>query len=122
MDRDTAVTMAQQAIRARNKRLVDAVLKLRAERGSDSSAERPLPERPLIAVTCSTGWECYAVCEELVQDEEVPRSRALPDAGHPGGRAARKTAGQDGGRGAGAADDPSGRRHELGRADDRGIP
>ena len=60
MDRDTAVKMAQQAIKAKNKQLVDAVLKIQTERGQDSQAPVPLEERPLIAVTCSTGWEGYA--------------------------------------------------------------
>jgi hypothetical protein len=32
MDRDIAVKMAQEAIKAQNKQLVDAVLKLKAER------------------------------------------------------------------------------------------
>ncbi|MDH3511280.1 MAG: NmrA family NAD(P)-binding protein [Gammaproteobacteria bacterium] len=67
MDRDTAVTMAQQAIKAKNKRLVDAVLRLQAERAEHSQAPKPINELPLIAVTCSTGWECYAIVEELTK-------------------------------------------------------
>ncbi len=67
MDRDTAVRMAQQAIRGKNKRLVDAVLKLKAERESNSGSARSLHELPLIAVTVATGWECYAVVDELLK-------------------------------------------------------
>ena len=81
MDRDTAVTMAQQAIKAKNKRLVDAVLRIQAERGrqpaaASSTAARPLAELPLIAVTCATGWECYAIVEELTKTLRF-RVRAL---------------------------------------------
>ncbi|MBM4222114.1 MAG: hypothetical protein FJ170_09235, partial [Gammaproteobacteria bacterium] len=67
MDRDTAVRMAQQAIKAENRRLVDAVLKLRAERGEQPAADVPVEALPMIAVTCATGWECYAVVEELTK-------------------------------------------------------
>jgi hypothetical protein len=76
MDRDTAVKMAQQAIKAKNKQLVDAVLKIQAERGPGSQVPAPMEERPLIAVTCSTGWECYAVVEELTKTHKF-RIRAL---------------------------------------------
>ena len=76
MDRDTAVRMAQQAIKAKNKRLVDQVLKIRAEREQNPAPEKPLGERPLIGVTCSTGWECYAVVQELVETRKF-RVRAL---------------------------------------------
>lgn len=77
MDRDTAVTLAQQAIKAKNKRLVDAVLKIRAERGSAATAaDRPLNDLPLVAVTCATGWECYAIVEELTKTRRF-RVRAL---------------------------------------------
>lgn len=76
MDRDTAVRLAQQAIKARNKRLVEKVLELRTARGERSTADLPLAERPLIAVTCSTGWECYAVVDELVKTRKF-RVRAL---------------------------------------------
>ena len=75
MDRDTAVKMAQNAIRAKNKRLVDEVLKLRAIRG-EPTAGGNIAGLPLIAVTCSTGWECYAIVEELVKTEHF-RVRAL---------------------------------------------
>ncbi|MEE4186005.1 MAG: NmrA family NAD(P)-binding protein [Gammaproteobacteria bacterium] len=74
MDRDTAVRLAQQAIKAKNKRLVEAVLKLQAERGA--AEPLPLAERPLIAVTCATGWECYAIVEELTKTGKF-RVRAL---------------------------------------------
>ena len=74
MDRATAVRMAQQAIKAKNRRLIDAVLKIRAERGD--LADVPVDQRPLIAVTCSTGWECYAIVQELVSTRRF-RVRAL---------------------------------------------
>ena len=67
MDRDTAVQMAQEAIKAKNKRLIDKVLQIKAMRDENPVAERPLNELPQIGVTCSTGWECYAVVEELVK-------------------------------------------------------
>jgi hypothetical protein len=76
MDRDTAVKMAQQAIKAKNKRLVDAVLKLRAERGERPVADTQIESLPMIAVTCATGWECYAVVEELTKTLKY-RVRAL---------------------------------------------
>ena len=76
MDRDTAVKMAQDAIKAQNKRLVEAVLKIQAEREHESQAERAIDDLPLIAVTCSTGWECYAVVDELVKTRKF-RVRAL---------------------------------------------
>ena len=76
MDRDTAVNMAQQAIKAKNKRLVDAVLKIKAEREQNPSPPKPINELPLIAVTCSTGWECYAIVEELTKTLKY-RVRAL---------------------------------------------
>jgi len=74
MDRDTAVAMAQAAIKAKNKRLVDAVLAVEAARGPQTP--RPVEELPLIAVTCSTGWECYAIVQELVNTRRY-RVRAL---------------------------------------------
>ncbi|MGI9291532.1 MAG: NmrA family NAD(P)-binding protein [Gammaproteobacteria bacterium] len=76
MDRDTAVKMAQQAIKAKNKRLVDAVLKIKAEREQNPQAPKPISELPLIGVTCSTGWECYAIVKELVETRQF-RVRAL---------------------------------------------
>ena len=76
MDRDTAVTMAQTAIKAKNKRLVEAVLKLRAEREQNPLPRRSVDELPLIAVTCATGWECYAIVEELTRTLKY-RVRAL---------------------------------------------
>ena len=76
MDRDTAITMAQAAIKAKNKRLVDAVLKIEAERSQAPTGEKPIDQLPLIAVTCSTGWECYAICEELTKTRKF-RVRAL---------------------------------------------
>jgi hypothetical protein len=68
--------MAQQAIKAKNKRLVEAVLKIRAERTPVASAPRPVAELPLVAVTCATGWECYAIVDELVKTGRF-RVRAL---------------------------------------------
>ena len=76
MDRDTAVRMAQQAIRSKNRRLVDAVLKIRAERAGRPHNEKPIDALPLIAVTCATGWECYAIAEELAKTRQF-RVRAL---------------------------------------------
>jgi hypothetical protein len=76
MDRDTAVTMAQQAIKAKNKRLVDAVLRIKAEREQNPQTKKSINELPLIAVTCSTGWECYAIVEELTRTLNY-RVRAL---------------------------------------------
>ena len=67
MDRDTAVRMAQDAIKAKNKRLIDQVLQIKAERQQGDAAAQATGELPLIGVTCSTGWECYAVVEELVK-------------------------------------------------------
>jgi len=75
MDRDTAVELGQQAILKNNRRLIDAVLKIRSARGAEAD-ERPPAEKPLIAVTCATGWECYAVAEELVNTGKF-RVRAL---------------------------------------------
>jgi len=74
VNRDTAVALAQAAIKAKNRRLVDEVLRLRAERGP--APPRPAAELPLIAVTCATGWECYAIVDELVQTGKF-RVRAL---------------------------------------------
>jgi hypothetical protein len=68
--------MAQDAIKAKNKRIVDAVLKIKAEREQSGAAEKPLAERPLVAVTCSTGWESYAIVEELIKTNKF-RVRAL---------------------------------------------
>ena len=76
MDRDTAVKMAQQAIKAKNKRLVDAVLNIKAMREENPLPDQSVNELPLIAVTCSTGWECYAVVEELTKTLKF-RVRAL---------------------------------------------
>ena len=75
MDRDTAVRLAQQAIKAKNKRLIDAVIEARAGREGRQPAGS-VDELPLIAVTCSTGWECYAIVEELVKTGNY-RVRAL---------------------------------------------
>jgi len=68
--------MAQEAIKAKNKRLVDAVLKIKAERERNPQPEKPVSDLPLIAVTCSTGWECYAIVKELVETRKF-RVRAL---------------------------------------------
>jgi hypothetical protein len=76
MDRDTAVTMAQQAIKAKNKQLVDAVLSIKAQREQNPPPAKSANELPLIGVTCSTGWECYAVVEELTKTHKF-RVRAL---------------------------------------------
>ncbi len=76
MDRDLAVRMGQQAIKAKNKRLVDAVLRLKAERERSPAAAKSVTELPLVAVTCATGWECYAIVEELTKTRRF-RVRAL---------------------------------------------
>jgi len=76
MDRNTAVRMGQQAIKAKNRRLVDAVLAIRAERERNPEHAKPVSELPLVAVTCSTGWECYAIVEELARTLRF-RVRAL---------------------------------------------
>lgn len=75
MDRDTAVAFAQRGIKANNRRLIDAVLARKAERG-DPPASGTTADLPLIAVTCATGWECYAIVEELVATRRF-RVRAL---------------------------------------------
>jgi len=75
MDRDTAVKLAQQGIKANNKRLVDALLARKAERGLAQPSTSP-SDVPIIAVTCATGWECYAIVEELVTTRRF-RVRAL---------------------------------------------
>ncbi len=76
MDRDTAVKLAQQAIKAQNKQLVDAVLRIRSEREQAPVKAQSIEELPLIGVTCSTGWECYAIVEELTKTRKF-RVRAL---------------------------------------------
>ena len=76
MDRDTAVRLAQRAIKEKNKRLVDAVLEIQARRDANPRPPDATGDLPLIAVTCSTGWECYAVVEELVRTGKY-RVRAL---------------------------------------------
>ncbi|MEC9376024.1 MAG: NmrA family NAD(P)-binding protein [Pseudomonadota bacterium] len=76
MDRDTAVTMAQKAIKEKNKKLIDAVLEIKMQHDREPEQEKLINELPLIAVTCSTGWECYAIVEELTQSLKF-RVRAL---------------------------------------------
>lgn len=76
MDRDTAVRMAQKAIKEQNRRLVDAVLQIKAERERTPTEPKPIEKLPLIGVTCSTGWECYAIVEELTKTRRF-RVRAL---------------------------------------------
>jgi hypothetical protein len=76
MNRDTAVKLAQQAIKANNKRMIDAALAIKAQRDSEPSQEKTIDQLPLIAVTCSTGFECYSVVEELVNTRKF-RVRAL---------------------------------------------
>jgi len=76
MNRDAAVKMAQEAIKANNRRLIDGVLARRSERERNPVPLPPVSELPQIAVTCSTGWECYAIVEELVQTGRF-RVRAL---------------------------------------------
>lgn len=76
MNRDTAVRMAQEAIKAKNRRLVDAVLKRQAERALTPPVQRPVAELPVIGVTCATGWECHAIVDELARTRKY-RVRAL---------------------------------------------
>ena len=76
MDRDTAVRLGQEAIKASNRRLVEAVLARQAERARTPAPARSTAELPLVAVTCATGWECYAIVEELVKSGRF-RVRAL---------------------------------------------
>jgi hypothetical protein len=76
MDRDTAVHLAQQAIRARNKKLIDALLIAQRERQLQPPSAVKTADLPLIAVTCATGWECYAIVEELTLTRKF-RVRAL---------------------------------------------
>ncbi len=76
MDRDTAVKMAQEAIKAQNKRLVDAVLKCKAEREQEPARKKSLADLPLIGVPCATGWECYAIVKELTATRKF-RVRAM---------------------------------------------
>jgi hypothetical protein len=75
MDRDTAVRLAQHGIKANNKRLIDALLARKAERGEVPPSSN-IADLPLIAVTCATGWECYAIVEELLATRRF-RVRAL---------------------------------------------
>jgi hypothetical protein len=86
MDRNTAVSLAQQAIKSNNRRLIDAVLAAQGRR-RDDTASLPPERKPLIAVTCATGWECYAIVEELVRSRKF-RVRALYRT--PGTQAARR--------------------------------
>ncbi len=76
MNRDSAVRLAQQGIKANNKRLVDALLLAQKAREPQAATNRNSDDLPLIAVTCATGWECYAIVEELVQTRKF-RVRAL---------------------------------------------
>ena len=76
MDRNTAVSLAQAAIKAQNKRLVEAILEIKSEREKLPAALKATKELPLIAVTCATGWECYAIVDELVKTRQF-RVRAL---------------------------------------------
>lgn len=77
MNRDAAVRMAQEAIRDKNRRLVDAVLSIRARQAADAVTDaKPVSSLPIVAVTCATGWECYAVVDELARTGRY-RVRAL---------------------------------------------
>jgi hypothetical protein len=87
MDRHTAVRLAQQAIRDNNHRLIEALLAAKQRRASEPPVAQRPQDRPLIAVTCATGWECYAIVEELVRTGRF-RVRALYRT--PGTQAARR--------------------------------
>ena len=76
MQRDLAIRMAQDAIKANNKQPVEAVLTIKAERNDPVKPALPLTELPLIGVTCATGWECYAIAEELAKTRKF-RVRAM---------------------------------------------
>ncbi len=76
MNRDTAVRLAQEAIQRNNRRLVDAVLAEQQRRSVQPAPAQRLDQLPRIAVTCATGWECYAIVEELVRTGRF-RVRAL---------------------------------------------
>jgi hypothetical protein len=78
MNRDMAVKMAQEVIKAKNKALIDAVLEIKAEREGEGepAGENSLADLPIIGVTCSTGWECYAIVEELTKTRKF-RVRAM---------------------------------------------
>jgi hypothetical protein len=76
MDRDTAINLAQRAITAHNKQLIDALLIRKAERDLNPVAGLSTGDLPQIAVTCATGWECYAIVEELTLTRKF-RVRAL---------------------------------------------
>jgi hypothetical protein len=121
MDRDTAISMAQQAIKANNRRLVEAVLEIQAGRGTATASRLAAHELPEIAVTCATGWECYAIVEELTKTRKF-RVRALYRT--PGTQAAARLEAllrARRGRGAGPADAASGRGHELAGGADEGV-
>ncbi len=74
MKRDDAVALAQQAIRRSNRNLIDAVEQRRAAHTPSPLAA--VSALPIVAVTSATGWECYAIVEELVQSRRF-RVRAL---------------------------------------------
>jgi hypothetical protein len=76
MDRDTAVHLAQQAIKANNRRLIDELQVAMRQRVQTARESTAVADLPLIAVTCATGWECYAIVEELVATRKF-RVRAL---------------------------------------------
>jgi hypothetical protein len=83
MTRDEAVALAQQAILRSNLRLVEGVERERAARAAAPNSAATLGATavrtdalPLIAVTSATGWECYAIVEELLQSRRF-RVRAL---------------------------------------------
>ena len=76
MDRNTAVRLAQQAIKARNRNLIERLLAAQSARAERPPAANRTQDLPLIAVTCATGWECYAIVEELTRTRSF-RVRAL---------------------------------------------
>ena len=76
IDRDAAVLLGQRAIRASNHRLIESLLAERESRGAELGTMRSISQLPLIAVTCATGWECYAIVEELAKTRRF-RVRAL---------------------------------------------
>ena len=79
MDRKSAIQLAQQAIKQKNRQLIEQVLAIKGEREAQATAaaaDQPIEALPLIAVTCATGWECYAITKELTETRKF-RVRAL---------------------------------------------
>ena len=72
MDRDTAVKMAQAAIKTQNKRLVEAVLKIKAERGQRPASNDDLADLEKIHPL----WSYEKKLRSWGIDEIKPRKKA----------------------------------------------